>query len=77
MWSISPASAVVSLKHTNHGTSLVYVDHAIIIGYPVHAVLVLTCYCRSVLESYYVYAGVLHIIRFLGQHLVVHHALEL
>ena len=63
-------------KHTNHGTSLAYVEHTII-GYPVHAVLVLACQCRPVLESYYVYAGVLRIIRFLEQHLVVRRALEL
>ena len=56
---------------------LVYVEHPITIGYPVHAVLVLTCHSRSVLEFYCVYAGILHVIRFLGQHLVVHHALEL
>ena len=65
-------------KRTNHDTSLVYVEHAIIIGYPVHAVVVLAYYRRSVLESHYVYAGVLHIIRFLEQPLIVRHvALEL
>ena len=64
--------------HTNHDTSLVYVEHAIIIiGYQVHAVLVLVCCCRSVLQSYYVYAGVLHVNRFLEQHLVVRQALYL
>ena len=52
-------------RAATHSTSLVYVEHAIIIGYSAHTILVLTCYCRSGLESYYVYAGVLHIIRFL------------